>query len=48
MDENIRSIQSQVEIAKRLNVVAIPSALIRGRVVFVLECDWIGENWTGK
>ena len=39
MDENIRSIQSQVEIAKRLNVVAIPSALIHGRVVFVLECD---------
>lgn len=42
MDENIRSIQSQVEIAKRMNVVAIPSALIHGKVIAVIECDRIG------
>lgn len=32
MDENIRFIHTQVEMAKRMNVVAIPSALIRGKV----------------
>ena len=39
MDENIRTIQSQVEIAKRLNVVAIPSALINGKVILLLSFD---------
>ena len=33
MEENIQFVRSQVDMAKRMNVVAVPSALIHGKVV---------------
>ena len=36
MDENVQLMRSLVDMAKRMNVVAAPSALIHGKVV--LEC----------
>ena len=36
MEENVQFVRSQIDMAKRMNVVAVPSALIHGKVV--LEC----------
>ena len=32
MEENVQFVRSQIDMAKRMNVVAIPSALIHGKV----------------
>lgn len=33
MEENVQFVRSQIDMAKRMNVVAVPSALIHGKVV---------------
>lgn len=45
MDENIQFIKSQIEIAKRMNVVAVPSALIHGKVWLNELQLCIGQDW---
>lgn len=32
MEENVQFVRSQIDMAKRMNVVAIPSALVHGKV----------------
>ena len=32
MEENVQFVRSQIDMAKRMNVIAIPSALVHGKV----------------